>query len=67
MEALLQKPGETEAEKVDLRATSTMLDILECLEVQGYIILKDATAVPDIWAWSVPDLSDNEVQRNEPL
>ena len=66
MEALLQKPGDYEAERVNLRATSTMLDILECLEVQGYIILKEATSVPDIWAWSVPDLSDNEVEKNKP-
>ena len=66
MEALLQKPGDEKAEWVNLRATSTMLDILESLEVEGYIILKEATSVPDIFAWSVPDLSDNEVQKHKP-
>ena len=55
------KPGETVAKKVDLLATRTRQEILECLKVQGYIVLKDATEVPVSWDWAVPDLSGNKV------
>ena len=61
MEVLLLKPGETVATKVDLLATRTKQEILECLKVQGYIVLKEATSVPMSWDWTVPILSDNKV------
>lgn len=37
MDVLLLKPGETVATRVDLRATHTIQEILECLKVQGHI------------------------------
>ena len=63
MDVLLLKPGETTAKMVDLRRTQPMLEILGCLELQGYVLLKEATEVPESWDWAVPNLSDNKVER----
>lgn len=47
MDVLLLKPGETTAKMVDLRRTQPMLEILGCLELQGYVLPKAATEVPE--------------------
>lgn len=54
------KPGST-SQTMDLNNKEDMQGILQCLEIQGYVVLKEVTTLKEQWEGGIQDVSNDVV------
>ncbi len=58
----MHRPGNSIAPELNLDKKEDMQEILQLLQIQGYLVLKNVTAVKESCDGAIQDLSNNKVR-----